>query len=98
MLFRSLKKSDNFITDGNNQIFLATDGAFKISDDDLKQFANDSHKINFTAIGFGEDEYALKNLETLSNNLNGNFIKIKNKKQANKFLLDEIKRNSVLKK
>lgn len=90
--------TDNFLTDGNNQIILATDGAFKMTDDDLKQFTDDTRKINFTAIGFGEDEYSLKNLQTLSKNLDGNFIKIKNKKQANKFLLDEIKRNSVLKK
>jgi len=85
-----------YITGGNNQVILCTDGAFYIKEADIETLQNSSQTVHYSLIGLGDDEGSLKNLKELSIKLGGNYLHIKNGKQADKMLLDEIKRNSKI--
>ena len=87
-----------FVTDGNNQVILATDGVFRVSAKDKKmieKFATSSEKkIILSVTGFGDQEDALNMLKGLSTLGNGSFIHIRNERESVNALLEEIKGRS----
>lgn len=87
-----------FVLDGNNQVILATDGAFRVSAKDKKmieKFATSpDKKIILSVTGFGNQEDALNMLKGLSTLGNGSFIHIRNEKESVNALLEEIKGRS----
>lgn len=93
----------HLIPDGNNQIFLATDGLFnssKISDDDLYKLARknyNQHEIKLSTIGFGKDQRALDFLKKLSELGHGNFLRIIDLRADLSVLKEEVKQQSLVK-
>lgn len=88
----------NYISNGNNQIILATDGKFRFYPDDQKLYVSkqgDKHVI-LSTMAFGNDKNALKNLKEIAEIGKGNFIHIKNRTRAHEQLLEEIKHNSLI--
>ncbi len=92
----------HLIKDGNNQVFLATDGLFNsssIGENELYKIARKefhSHKIILSAIAFGHDEKALMFLDKLTKNGEGNFLTISSLPGDISILLDEVKRQSAI--
>lgn len=89
---------EHFIEGGNNQIILATDGAFRVSGKDRKMISasaqNTTQTLLLTVVGFGDKEDALGMLGDLSQLGGGSLIHVKNARQAEGALLDEIKQRS----
>lgn len=91
---------DLFITDGNNEIILASDGLFnsknfkeeKIYRQALIQ--NKAYKIRISTIGFGTTTKALEFLETLAAKGDGSFITIASEQQASTILIENLKKHS----
>ncbi len=88
----------NYISNGNNQIILATDGKFRFYPDDQKKYSlNKGDKnIKLSTIAFGNDKDAMKNLKEIAEIGKGNFIHIKNRNKAKEQLMEEIKENSLI--
>jgi Mg-chelatase subunit ChlD len=88
----------NYISNGNNQIILATDGKFKFYPDDQKKYnLNKGDKnIKLSTMAFGNDKDAMKNLKEIAEIGKGNFIHIKNRNKAKEQLIEEIKENSLI--
>jgi Mg-chelatase subunit ChlD len=92
----------HFITGGNNQIFLATDGLFNsnsISDEELFRIARKEYnksKIIFSTIGFGHDAKALDFLGKMAKNGKGNFLTINSLPGDIMVLLEEVKKQSEI--
>ena len=88
----------NFIANGNNQIIIATDGAFKLAKEDdlfLKNIVN--RNIKMAVLGFGNEKSDLWNLYKLSIKAKGTFMQIKPTLSLCSFLFDELKTNSLKK-
>lgn len=87
----------NYISGGNNQIILATDGKFRFySEDQQKYMTKQGDKqVLLTTVAFGNDKDAMANLKDIARIGKGNFIHIKNKNKAKDQLMDEIKANSL---
>ncbi len=89
---------EQFISGGNNQVILATDGAFRVSLKDRKIIELSSKNPNQTTIlsviGFGCKPDALKMLGELTKQGAGSLIQVNNPNQAENALLDEIKNRS----
>lgn len=88
----------NYITNGNNQIILATDGKFRFYPDDQKKYAliKGDKNIKLSTMAFGNDKDAMKNLKEIAEIGKGNFIHIKHKNKAEEQLMEEIKNNSLI--
>ncbi len=90
--------AQSYIIDANNQIILATDGAFTLKRKDqkvIRKFAKGkSKKITLTTVGFGSEKTSLKTLEEMSQEGNGNYIYINSIELAERAMLEEIKHNS----
>jgi Mg-chelatase subunit ChlD len=88
----------NYISNGNNQIILATDGKFRFYPDDQKKYSlNKGDKnIKLSTMAFGNDKDAMKNLKEIAEIGKGNFIHIKNRNKAKEQLMEEIKENSLI--
>ncbi len=89
----------NFIPGGNNQIILATDGAFSSLGEEEgelnKLIANGLHDgISLSILGFGAKKYALQAMEKFAKAGNGSYLQIKDKAGANAVLEEEIKARS----
>lgn len=90
-----------YIKDGNNQIFLATDGLFnssKIKDDELYRLVKKQYnrkQIKFSSIAFGKDSKAINFLLKLAEYGNGSFLKIENTNTDLNVLIDEVKKQSL---
>jgi len=85
---------ENFITDGNNRIILATDGDFNVgqnSEKDLEDLVTQETKagIYLTCFGVGMGNYKDSKLEALAKKGNGNFSYIDNESEAEKMLVEE---------
>lgn len=84
----------NFLTDGNNRIILATDGDFNIgasSDAEMQRLVEQQRKsgIYLTVLGYGMGNYKDSKMETLADKGNGNFAYIDNISEARKILITE---------
>lgn len=94
----------HFIKDGNNQIFLATDGLFnsnKLDNEDLYRVVRKGYNqdgIILSSIGFGKDEKALEFMQRLARHGHGNFLRINNADDDIEVLLNEVKLQSTSKK
>ena len=88
----------NYISNGNNQIILATDGKFRFYPDDQKLYIlkQGDKQIMLSTMAFGNDKNAIKNLKEIAEIGKGNFIHIKNRNKAKEQLLEEIKQNSLI--
>ena len=89
---------EQFISGGNNQVILATDGAFRVSVKDRKMIEQSSKNPDQTTIlsviGFSCKPDALKMLGELTKQGAGSLIQVNNSNQAENALLDEIKNRS----
>ncbi len=85
----------NYISSGNNQIFILTDGGFDMPEKSLGKLNDDARQKNFTIVGIGKDNESQKTLQKLSSKLNAGYVKIKNTSQQNA-LLEEVKMKSRL--
>lgn len=94
-----------YISNGNNQIILATDGLFStvnqtMTERQLNKLVKDkatNQNIKLSVVGFGKDPDADKLMSDLAANGSGKFIKIRNQWDAESVLIEEIKVNSQLK-
>lgn len=87
------------IIDGNNQVLIATDGAFNLEKGDkdmLSQAKNAAEKknITLTVVGVINEKWTEKSMKSLATEGKGNYISIKNYNDAKSVLVEEIKRNS----
>ena len=89
---------EQFISGGNNQVILATDGAFRVNLKDRKMIEQSSKNPNQTTIlsvvGFSCKPDALMMLGELTKHGAGTLIQVNNSNQAENALLDEIKNRS----
>ncbi|MCC6818307.1 MAG: VWA domain-containing protein [Bacteroidia bacterium] len=94
---------NHFITGGNNQIFLATDGLLNsssVDNDDLYKLARkgyNNEQVILSSIGFGKDEKALEFLRKLAKLGHGNFLRINNIDSDIEVLIEEVKLQSLSK-
>ncbi len=88
----------NYISNGNNQIILATDGKFRFYPDDQKLYLSKQgdKQVKLSTMAFGNDKDAMKNLKEIAEIGKGNFIHIKSRSKAHEQLLEEIKQNSLI--
>lgn len=96
ILFSQQMAQKHFITGGNNQIILATDGEFKFVSEDQKLFKDRqlTKKIVLTSVAFGSDKVAIKNLKDIAAKGEGSFIHIETGAGCEAKLLNEIKARS----
>ncbi|MFT6165740.1 MAG: Mg-chelatase subunit ChlD [Vicingaceae bacterium] len=89
---------DNFLEDGNNQIFLASDGAFNIGENNMslrkkiKKTANDG--LTITVLGIKNDNWTNKSLKEIATLGDGDLIKIKSMRDATK-VVQSMKRKAL---
>ena len=86
---------ENFITNGNNRIILATDGDFNIgksSGGDLTRLIEDKRDqgVYLTILGFGMGNYKDSKMESLADNGNGNYFYIDDIGESNNVLVDNL--------
>lgn len=86
----------HFMEEGNNQIFLATDGVFYFyaKDKETWRAKNRFKKVVMTTVAFGNDKVALKNLKEIAEAGEGSYIRIKKKHGSEEELLNEVKLRS----
>jgi Ca-activated chloride channel homolog len=82
---------DNFISNGNNRVILATDGDFNVgttSDNALVQLIEQKRQSNIflTVLGFGTGNLNDKMMEKLADKGNGNYAYIDSNEEARKVL------------
>jgi Ca-activated chloride channel family protein len=87
---------DFFIDDGNNQIILATDGAFNEGAQKAKKFAAKYRRkgITTSVVGIKCGKYTAREMQELAQAGGGAFIPIENVKDAEDRILDEVKQRS----
>lgn len=94
-----LLANQSYIPQGNNQIILATDGAFRVSQKDRRMIeasAKDTKRpIVLSVVAFGNKENALDMLAGLSKLGGGSAMEVRKASQAENVLLDEIKKRSL---
>lgn len=98
ILFSQQLAQTHFIAQGNNQIFLSTDGKFRFYPDDVKTWKERqiNGRIVMSTVAFGNDRDAIRNLKEIANNGEGSFIHIKKRNGAHEKLLDEVKKRSKI--
>ncbi len=85
-----------YIPDGNNQIFLASDGKFPFYDGHYKEWTTrqGDKKIIMSTIALGNDKKAIRNLKEIAEKGKGSCIKIKSSADADEKVLEEVKQRS----
>jgi Mg-chelatase subunit ChlD len=88
---------DHYITLGNNQMLIATDGLFYFDKKDEEAwFARQGNEpVIVSTIAFGDDAKALHSLKSIARKGNGAFIRIRERSDADDALLGEIKKRSA---
>jgi Ca-activated chloride channel family protein len=86
---------ENFISDGNNRVILATDGDFNVgisSLDDLTKLIEEKreHDIFLTVLGVGDDNLQDSTMELLADKGNGNYFYLDTIKEAEKVFSREL--------
>lgn len=89
---------ENFISDGNNVVILATDGVFRIveknvnAEDLVKTYAKKGIKLSI--VGLGSDAAALENLKNVAERGEGEFYRMSPQEESSNALIDIIKKLS----
>lgn len=98
ILFSQQLAQKNFITGGNNQIIIATDGEFKFEKEDQKLWNQRQgiQPIVISTVAFGAEPSAIKNLKSLARKGKGSFIQVRNKEESKVKLLSEIQQRSKI--
>lgn len=90
----------NFKKDGNNQIFLATDGDFDLEKSDLALFyliqTKSMKGIILSVVGFGNNEKAIEKMKKLAQSGKGSYLHIGNPEDSDSALIDEVKLRSKI--
>ncbi len=86
---------ENFLSQGNNRVILATDGDFNVgasSDAEMTRLIEEKRKegIFLTVLGFGTGNYKDSKMEKLADKGNGNYAYIDNLLEAKKVLVNEM--------
>ena len=89
---------ENKIEEGNNQVIIATDGAFNLNKGDkgiLKNVeANLKKGVTISVVGVKNEKWTVKSMSSIAKTGSGHYIHIKSYEQAKSVLMDEIKSNS----
>ncbi|POY37023.1 hypothetical protein C3K47_08165 [Solitalea longa] len=86
--------TQNFITNGNNRVIIATDGDFNVgasSDGELQRLIEEKRKrgVFLSVLGFGMGNYKDNKLELLADKGNGNYAYIDNFSEAKRVFVNE---------
>ncbi len=88
----------NYVENGNNQIFISTDGAFNLQKKDKKLLTyvekNSVKGYKLSVVGIKNDKWTVKNMKKLADEGNGNYLHLKNYKTAKEILVEEIREQS----
>jgi Ca-activated chloride channel family protein len=88
----------NMIENGNNQVIIATDGAFNLTKGDKGILnnveANLKKGITISVVGVKNEKWTVKSMSSIAETGNGHYIHIKSYEQAKSVLMNEIKLNS----
>lgn len=84
----------NYLTDGNNRVILATDGDFNVGESSnaaMESLVEEERKsgVFLTVLGFGMGNYKDSKMEILADKGNGNYAYIDNILEAKKVLVNE---------
>ena len=87
------------IEEGNNQVIIATDGAFNLEKSGGKAIlknveANFKKGVTISVVGVKNEKWTVKSMSSIAKTGNGHYIHIKSYEQAKRVLMDEIKSNS----
>ena len=90
---------ENKIEGGNNQVIIATDGAFNLNKGGDKGIlrnveANYNKGVSISVVGVKNEKWTVKSMSTIAKKGHGHYIHIKSYEQAKSVLMDEIKNNS----
>lgn len=90
----------HFIPNGNNQVIISTDGAFKVDGKgkgQLKDIEKHSEKsIYMSVVGIKNEKYTIPSMESVAKAGKGNYINISTYEQTKSVLLEEIKAKSKI--
>jgi Ca-activated chloride channel family protein len=86
---------ENFVSEGNNRVILATDGDFNVgasSQGELVRLIEQERKsgVFLTVLGFGTGNYADARMESLADKGNGNYFYIDNLMEGRKVFVEEL--------
>jgi Mg-chelatase subunit ChlD len=90
---------ENKIEGGNNQVIIATDGAFNLDRGGDKGIlrnveANLNKGITISVVGVKNEKWTVKSMSSIAKTGDGHYLHIKSYEQAKSVLMDEIKTNS----
>lgn len=96
VLFGLETAKKNFLPEGNNQVFLATDGKFAFYETHYKIWLSKSEgkDIVLSVVALGNDKDAMTNLKEIARFGKGSFIRIRNFENDKEALVEEIKLRS----
>ncbi len=88
---------NHFVEDGNNQVFLATDGAFNEATDKAKKIVAKYNRrdVKLSVLGIKCGPFTTKQMTELAELGGGRFLPIKDSSGAGQKLLDEVKRSAL---
>lgn len=87
--------AENYLSNGNNRVILATDGDFNIgqsSDDELTRLIEKRREegVFLTILGFGMGNYKDSKMESLADHGNGNYFYIDDIRESNRVLVTNL--------
>ncbi len=93
--YQMIKKYE--IVDGNNQLIVITDGAFKTTDQAsinklVKRYVRRNYKTSI--VGIKANNYAMENLKEVTQIGAGTYVSVKTTEEAESAILEEIKKQS----
>ena len=89
----------SYLEDGNNQVIVATDGAFRKADHNkiVKMVKKFRHKqVRTTVIGIRSTTYASKVLKDIAESGDGSYLALDDFDEGQELLLEEIKKQSFI--
>lgn len=96
VLFGLETAKKNFLPEGNNQVFLATDGKFAFYETHYKEWLkkSDGKEIVLSVVALGNDKDAMTNLKEIARFGKGSFIRVRDFDKDKENLVEEIKLRS----
>lgn len=88
-----------FLDDGNNQLIVVTDGAFKVSDTGKIENLVEKYQkkgVKTSVLGIKSNIHATRGLSSIAESGKGSFIKIENYDHSKHTLINEIKKQSAI--